>query len=295
MKKKFVSKQNNFYIILAIVIFFAILWYVLKPPKIPSSTDAEVLPAPQGSKKMELNQAKESAALNLFFNPDFLSIENSIVSKPAIIIDNQRKILVEEKVSSPSNVLVTDIKNGKAVTISWDSFEKPPKFVRIFRSESQPQEAVQIGEVSGSAVGFHDTSIVVGKTYYYQVMSVLEDGTKSDTQGPFAVGPIEDKVFPNPPLFIVITTDDDGVHIVWQDPSDDDLKFIKIYRSDIKGEEGEEIAKIEPGLQEFTDSLVVAGKTYYYFLKSQDINGNYSENEFVDAKLGNPNIFTPAF
>ena len=33
----------------------------------------------------------------------------------------------------------------------------------------------------------------------------------------------------------------------------------------------------------------------YYFLKSQDIHGIESGNEFIDAKLGNPNIFTPAF
>jgi fibronectin type 3 domain-containing protein len=295
MKKHIVSQRNNIYVALAIVVFFAVFWYVLQPPKIPSSIDAGVFAPAKVSKKMELDRKKESQALGLFFNQDYLSIEESIVSKPSTIIDNQRKILIEERVAAPSNVLVTDIKNGKAVTVSWDSFIKPPAFIRIFRAESASEKTVKIGEVKGDEVGFHDTSITVGKTYYYTVSSALEDGMESDLAGPFSVGPIQDAVPPDPPSLIVITLEEDGVHIVWEDPSDDDLALIKIYRSEIRGLEGEEIAEIESGVQKFVDSVVTVGKTYYYFLKSQDIHGNESSNEFIDAKLGNPNIFTPAF
>ena len=248
-----------------------------------------------------LNDAPENAGAKskdpiaqVFFDRSFLSIEESLILQKRREIGTQTKVAVSRVAPAPRNVLITDVKNGELVTITWDIFIAPPQKVLIFRSDDGGASTL-VGEVAGAEPGYHDTAIKIGSRYSYTLQSLSEDGEKSETRGPFIAGPIEDLVPPTPPFLITYTFEDNGVILKWSDPTATDLDHISIYRSSVKGDVGEKIYEVLPGVQTYTDAGVEDGRTYYYFLKSEDKNGNQSINEIVEKRVGNPAIFTPVF
>lgn len=245
-------------------------------------------------KKDDTGGAPAQTVSNIFFDRSFLSIEESVILNQPREIGTQTKVTVARAAEPPRNVFVTDVKSGELVTITWDPFDAPPKTVLIFRSEGDG-EAVYIGEAEGTALGYHDTDVKVGSRYSYTLESVSKDGEKSETTGTFTVGPIEDALPPTPPSDIIYTLGADGVTLRWSDPPAHDLAYISIFRSLIKGEAGEKIGTAPRGAEMYTDVEIEDGRTYYYFLKSEDENGNESANELVENRVGNSAIFTPVF
>lgn len=232
---------------------------------------------------------------DIFFDREFLKIEESIITSKVRELDMHKKVTIAPDLPPPQNVSVVDVKNGELVTIIWDPDFSPGRTVSVFRSEAGGEES-KIGEASASALGYHDTTVEVGARYSYTLESVSEDDKKSETVGPFAIGPIEDLLPPSPPSAPAYTVTEDGfVAIAWIDPPVSDLESIVVYRSTVKGILGERIYKVAPEVQSYTDKDVETGRTYYYLLRSEDKNGNESANEIVENRLGNPNIFTPVF
>ncbi len=231
---------------------------------------------------------------DIFFDRSFLSIEESIIKSRTRELDTHKSVTIPLPLPLPQNVSVVDVKNGELVTIIWDPFEYDGMVV-VSRAEDGQEES-KIADVPTNARGFHDTTVDVGRRYSYTFATVSKDGEKSASIGPFTVGPIEDLLAPPPPSAVLYSVTADGfVEITWIDPPVSDFESVVVYRSITKGSAGTRIYKVASGIQTYTDRDVLEGRTYYYLLRSEDVNGNESANEIVESRLGNPAIFTPVF
>jgi len=242
----------------------------------------------------EMPDIAEDDFLKLFFNKDFLNLQESIIQESLPKITFQKEAIVAGALTPPVGVQVWDNKNGQIVTIVWDKFLTPPAKVRILRSLSEGGESEVLAEVDGKDFGFHDNQVEIGQKYYYSLLSIAKDKKESEITGPYKVGPIEDLTPPDSPKEVKVVVEDGKVTISWQDPEDSDLANINIYRSVEKGELGEQIAKIEPGLESFVDQEPLLGILYYLVLAT-DTSGNQSVYGLLDSQIGNPNPFSASF
>lgn len=233
--------------------------------------------------------------LDLFFDPIFLQIQETLFDEKPTTVTFQDKIVLEPKIMPPQAVRVYDTKNGQVATIIWNKFNNPPAKIKIFRSESASGKTGLIAEIEGASPGFHDTEIEIGKRYYYTLISADQSGKESSPAGPYSAGPIKDLTAPSRPNNVKIEADEQGlVHITWEDPADSDLRFINIYRSDKPGDLGVNIAQVVPGIGDFIDD-VGDFQTYYYLLTSEDLAGNESYRNLIELETGRKNPFMPVF
>ena len=80
------------------------------------------------------------------------------------------------KPDAPSLTLATISSSGK-IKLSWNAVEDAAKY-EVYRCESRDGDYALLTTTTKTSVS--NTSITVGKTYYYYVVAVTEDGTKSD-------------------------------------------------------------------------------------------------------------------
>ncbi|HBH45799.1 MAG: hypothetical protein A2445_04395 [Candidatus Jacksonbacteria bacterium RIFOXYC2_FULL_44_29] len=241
--------------------------------------------------------APEQDFLNLFFNQHFLNIQDSIIASRKSVSTPQAEVLYKAALAPPQQVQVRDLKTGRVVVITWERFATDASItIRVLRSETAGIEGKKIAEVAGTSLGYYDFDVKTGGTYYYTLLCLGGDD-QSETVGPYQIGPLLDLASPHPPTFVQTQVKPEGIDIVWNDPSDPDLKFINIYRSTLPGKLGQNIAQVFPGKQQFFDTKVSAQVSYYYLLTSQDEAGNESPFQLVSGAqpLGNPNPFTPSF
>lgn len=234
--------------------------------------------------------------LDLFFDPNFLQIQETLFDEKSASITFQNKVVLEESIMPPQAVRVYDVKNGQVVTIIWDKFNNPPAKVKIFRSESSIGKAGLLAEIDGSSPGYHDTDIEIGKRYYYTLISADQDSGESQPAGPYIAGPIKDLTAPARPNNVKIEANEQGLaHITWEDPADADLRFINVYRSENPGDLGANIAQVAPGIGDFVDEAVDDAAAYYYLLTSEDLAGNESHYHLIESETGRKNPFMPVF
>lgn len=232
--------------------------------------------------------------LDLFFDSNFLQIQETLFDEKSMAVTFQDKIVLEPKIMPPQAVRVYDAKNGQVITVIWNKFDHPPAKIKIFRSESASGKASFLAETEGASLGYHDTEIEIGKRYYYILISENQNGDESPPAGPYNAGPIKDLTAPASPKNIKTVIEQGLVRIAWEDPADSDLRFINIYRSEKPGELGANVAQVVPGIGEFIDD---AGdlKTYYYLLTSEDLAGNESYYDLIESETGRNNPFMPVF
>ncbi len=283
---------------LTLLIASIVLGQVIIRASNPKAAELPISTAPQVLGESEASRQN----LDLFFNSNFLQIQETLFDEKPTAVTFQDKIVLEPKIMPPEAVRVYDAKNGQVATIIWDKFDNPPAKIKIFRSESASGKAGFLAETEGASLGFHDTEIEIGKKYYYTLMSADQSGNESSLAGeasslagPYSVGPIKDLTAPAMPKNIKTEADEQGLaHITWEDPADSDLRFINIYRSDKPGDLGANIAQVVPGIGDFIDDAGDIG-TYYYLLTSEDLAGNESYYDLIESNTGRKNPFMPVF
>lgn len=247
---------------------------------------------------------------NLFFNQKFLAIQQSVLDEKSLQYIPQHVIRIVKTIP-PRNVRVYDAQNSKFVTVVWDPFlEEAPSSIKLFRADAPGRKSEMIAELPGTASGYQDTGITLGKEYFYSLVSIGAKGEESVVVGPYSVGPIKDTELPPPPEKVEVSLEEPQdskgsfkVRIKWQDPSISDLAFINIYRSTQEGVLGTRIAKRAPGAGEYVDTDIDTEEgvnengvvKYYYVLRSEDIHGNESEHTLSGPIIGNSNPFVPSF
>lgn len=93
----------------------------------------------------------------------------------------------------------------------------------------------------------------------------------------FAIVMPADSTPPSAPQVVKAEALNSGaIHLTWKNP-EKDFKFVRIFRSEMKGEKGPMVQN-SLAASSYVDSGVILGKNYYYLVKSVDLAGNESTN-----------------
>lgn len=197
----------------------------------------------------------------------------------------------------PTEIKVENPARGRTLIISW----RLPAFVnfetvRIYRSEdgilAKEIASLKVGqEAANTTQTYRDTALDNNKTYYYLVRTVNNDNQESKNDQSVKNIPT-DIIPPEAPASVQVAAGSEAtVEISWQNPPDEDLAVIHVYRSSQRGVLGSII--YDDGLGEergdgsgrlfIVDQQIVPNVPYYYTVTSVDQDGNESSTDVLAA------------
>ncbi len=227
---------------------------------------------------------------NFFKRESFMSLREYL--RKEITIQKEVVPATDDFPPPPKDAVVYNPGAGGKLNIFWDkSISDKIDKTRIYRFEDLDGKGVMIAEIDKTENTFADTTLVNGKKYYYLVKNVNKQGQMSKNTEKYSSTP-ENIIPPGMLLDIFIEQTKEGIGFIWQNPSDEDLAYIDIYRSKSGFELGDLIAKLKAvpsQKQKWSDNDIAAYEEYYYTILSVDNAGNSSPYHTI--KLGNKNIF----
>lgn len=169
----------------------------------------------------------------------------------------------------------------------------------LYRAETSggPYQPLAPGIVN---TNYLDTHVTIGKTYYYVVRTLDNNGTESDNSNEASATVrtdfVADTIPPVKPLNLSATASDGVVSLDWDDYADNDFDGYFVYRSTSQGLDYQQVNKQIIGASEFTDSTVTNGTTYYYVVTAYDKSSNESgtSNEAEATPQKATSVFSPA-
>jgi fibronectin type 3 domain-containing protein len=172
------------------------------------------------------------------------------------------------------------------ISVSWDApTSSNYSHMIIYRNDfSGSLGSVAADRVQGTS--FTDRGLVNGKTYYYIVRSVSKGGVESQLLDEVFSAPfISSGESKTPPPVKRLRVQDVGdgeiLYLTWLTPVLHEYKYLKIYRSDVKGVLGEPIVNWLRD-NEYEDTTGISeGVSYYYTVKTTDANGVESINNLT--------------
>lgn len=230
-------------------------------------------------------------AINNFFKKEsFMSLREYLGKE--ITIQKEVIPVTDDFPPPPKDVVVYDPGAGRKLNIFWDKTDsdKVDK-IRIYRFEELDGNGTMIAELNKSENTFADKELSNGKRYYYLVKNVNKQGQMSKNIEKSGSVP-ENVVPPGMLTDISVAQAEEGVDFIWQNPSDEDLEYVDIYRSTSGFELGDLVAKLKAvpaQKQKWNDKDIIPYEEYYYTLLAMDTAGNNSP--YYTIKLGNKNIF----
>jgi hypothetical protein len=107
--------------------------------------------------------------------------------------------------------------------------------------------------------------------------------------GTTTVGVTVNDIAPSAPVSVSASGDDGQVSLDWADNPEPDLAAApyRVYRSEVQGVLGTELAASPFSTSDHIDSTVVNGTTYYYVVTAEDANSNVSANSAEVATTPN--------
>jgi len=216
-------------------------------------------------------------------------------------------LLLDENIPPPvENFTAENTHIGQEVALFWQKPEGALA-VNIYRQHLESADNFSAPELIAQKITdnyFLDTTVKDGETYRYQATAINELTINSETKTVSAktvptaeVIPIDD-VPPLPPANVIVSTVDDPagkqIQISWEMPTDQDLDFVIIYRSEKFGQQGETLTKISAKAEaKYLDKTALPNVTYYYTVVSYDQAGNASTLDMSLPTPGNPEPFLP--
>ena len=188
---------------------------------------------------------------------------------------------------SPTNVRI-EAKGERSVQVSWDEPNVDDyDFSRVYRSTLPGQLGKLVGELIREST-FTDTTNVPGVTYYYTVTAVDTSLNESprDTAPSLARKILElTGILAKGDILLLITTitaegadTGNAIELSWTNPNDSSFDHVRIYRSETFNTVGTLIVDLPPGANSYTDTNVARDTTYYYTLRTVDVEGRESDN-----------------
>lgn len=284
-----VSKKTNrkqIIIILVVLAIGAVMYFVFSGPTKPGSTDLFDLSVPMGQSSGQIK-----LDLSIFKNPYFLSL----IDRGEAKYSSQYEIFVAGKdfVPTPDEIKVFDPQSGEKLIVAWQNPKTEFQSIRIYRSEKEGKIGEVIAENITHVESWENFQVERDKDYYYLVRTLGTNGleSKNDQQ---VKGRATDLLAPLPPSKVELKNGSDqlAVEITWQNPTDDDFDYVKIYRSQQKGVIGSVLVNQALAENKYLDQQVKEGETYYYTISSVDTSGNESLFNMV-PEGGNTYIFQP--
>ena len=185
---------------------------------------------------------------------------------------------VEAPVVAPSNVAST----GK-IKISWNKIDGAVKY-RLYRAESRNGEYKLLKTTTGTFVT--NTSATAGKTYYYYVVALAEDGTASE---PSAIK-YRTCDLPQPKITLSNNSSTGKVKLTWEKISG--ATGYQVYRATSR-DGTYKLMETVTGTT-YTDTSSKAGKTYYYKVKavakSSSADSAFSAIKYRTCDLPKPDV-----
>jgi len=198
-----------------------------------------------------------------------------------------RALFAEKDWGTPYIISISDVPDdqGNWVYVKWRAHfsDRSGKIVQYGIWELNPNnEWVSVGNVPA----LQDTEYILlahtfqNSTKWYERASyfkITAHTTVPETYYTSSVGSGSsiDNIFPYVPQYVVasISGEDRSVFLNWQESTDEDFAYYRIYRNELSGMK---ILVAQLSVAAFHDTTVTLGKTYYYRVSAVDINENES-------------------
>ncbi|WKZ28704.1 MAG: fibronectin type III domain-containing protein [Patescibacteria group bacterium] len=180
----------------------------------------------------------------------------------------------------PSNVSSLNVTPGNAQNaLSWTNpGDADFAGVRIQRSTTAHPASPTAGTnvYDGIGTSMTDTGLVNGTTYYYTAFAYDNSGNFSS--GAIGSGTPFDTVPPGPVSNFTVMAGDSVNALSWTNPGDVDFSNVQIQRSvtGYPATSGQGTAIYTGSGQNYNDTGLVNGTTYYYSIFARDTSGNFS-------------------
>lgn len=177
--------------------------------------------------------------------------------------------------ASPTDLSAT-ARSASQIDLSWTDATGESGY-RVERSADGLSGWVSAGATGANATGFSNTGLAADTTYYYRVVAFNESGD-SPPSNVASARTLGDTIAPTAPRNLKATGGKAKVTLSWTASTDSGgsgLKGYKVFRS-TTGTTGAYSQIGAPTTTSFTDTAVVKGKVYYYYVVAYDNTGNHS-------------------
>ena len=191
------------------------------------------------------------------------------------------------------------VKDGNLVALfKWKTDKKKFFAFNIYRSESEKGERKKLNElpvfvftfkdqkgvVKDIDYYFSDTSVNLGKTYYYAIDAIDFLGRNTAMSSSLKFTP-KDFAAPPAPFEVKAKVNDNKVTIFWKQKITEDLKEFNIFRALKKDGKYEKINKTGLNISDtsYTDILINPEPAYFYYVEAKNRKDNVSQSTFVTA------------
>ncbi len=166
-------------------------------------------------------------------------------------------------------------RGSKKLRVSWTSSKGAVSY-QLYRADSEDGDYVKVADAKGC---YHDDArLTGGKSYWYKVCALYQDGTKSEFSEPYKGMPL-----PKPQIASLLSKTGGKIKVSWK--AVDGVSKYVLYRSE-KNQVFKKIAEFSPSDDmSYLDAKVKTQKEYYYKLRYRGEDGN-GYSTYSDATLG---------
>jgi hypothetical protein len=175
---------------------------------------------------------------------------------------------------------------GKAVELFWKTANTNSILgYDLYRTATNESGLVgKFEKINGAIIpaisnSYTDRSVTDGWHYLYTVRAIGFDTTQTSSFSPAASITLAANL-PATPQQVTALQTEKGILLQWNKIIDPSLKKIKLYRAE-KNKSPQLLAETEAGTQEYTDSTISPGTTYFYLLSS--VNNQDKESRLSEA------------
>ncbi len=173
---------------------------------------------------------------------------------------------------------------GEEISLEWTgSAAKDVDQYRIYRSTAPidssagPSVLSVFDSTAAGETSYQDTSVVLGRTYYYRATAVDTGQVEGGLSGETVATP-EDLTPPAVPEGLVAELEGRQVSLSWSAVASEDLAGYRLYRSVGRSPDTSGAGLTEEPISEtaFTDTTAIENRTYRYGVTAVDTSGNES-------------------
>lgn len=181
----------------------------------------------------------------------------------------------------PSGLKATIDQQG-AVALSWLPNKEPDLYgYRVYRSNFKDEESAQITSepIAQNTINDKVNVNTLNEAIYYTVMAIDRNQNHSPLSEILRV-PLPDKIKPQPPTLLPLTSDDTGVTIQWWPSGSEDVVQYDVYRKSAGKDEWQRLKIItasKDSLYQYVDTTAEPGKQNMYTIIALDDAGLESD------------------